>query len=101
MSRTRPVAVSIHATSPGLMGPPTTAWGCVRKRTPPILAATTSRKGSAENSRIRSVLLLNCASVIDPAPPMTRCYQKRAKRAHLQRQFGQIDGNHMEYGLLP
>ena len=61
------MAVSIHATSPGLIGPPVTACGAGRKTAPATLTVATSRKGSADSSRIRSVLRLTVASVI-PQP---------------------------------
>src|SRR5262245_56975991 len=71
MSRTRPVAVNIHATSPEFIGPPVTACGAALKNAPATLAIANRRNGSAENSRIRSVLLLTCASVIGRAPPLS------------------------------
>src|ERR1043166_18086 len=70
MSSTRPGAVSIQATSPAFIGPPVTDCGCARNRAPATLTAATSRKGSAENSRIRSVLRRTIAKVM---PRALRC----------------------------
>src|SRR6185436_6466098 len=66
------VAVSIHAVSPALIAPPVTACAAGRNSAPRTLTAATSRKGSADNSRIRSVLRLTVAKVIGRAPPFRR-----------------------------
>ena len=68
MSRTSPVAVSIQAVSPALMGPPVTACGAARKNAPSTLTVATSANGMEGNSRIRPVLLLTSSKVIAPAP---------------------------------
>ena len=58
------MAVSIQATSPGLIGPPVTVCGAWPKNAPATLTAAIRRNGNAENSRIRSVLRRTVANVI-------------------------------------
>src|SRR4051812_13719381 len=98
MRSTRPVAVSIHATSPAFIGPPVTDCGCGRNRAPAMLTAATSRKGSAENSRIRSVLRRTIAKVMPRAlrcelmlPDMCQTCMKISTQRRRIRRFRPID----------
>src|SRR2546426_7819542 len=64
MSRTSAAAVSIHATSPGLMGPPVTAGPAGLNTTAATLTTANSKNGKAGKVRIRAAVGRTTSSVI-------------------------------------